>query len=237
MFYFASDPHGRFDQIIKFSQDHWLTPNDTIVILGDACFNHYRNKKDDVLKQFVATMLDCKVLVVRGNHDTRPNLISSYETDKFCSGEVYVEAKYPNLLFAKDGELYNLDGVKSFVIGGAKTINDELHILQGHPIQKDSDLLEKEKQDIEEKLDNIGWNVDLMLTHSCPQSFIKPEMLYSGYDQSQIDRSLEIWMDEIEKRLNYKYWLFGHFHIDLTISDTARCIKNDIFPLSDTKVC
>ena len=34
-------------------------------------------------------------------------------------GKVYIEDRYPNLLFAVDGEVYDLDGKKSIVIGGA----------------------------------------------------------------------------------------------------------------------
>ena len=36
---------------------------------------------------------------------------------------VYYEEKYPNLLFAKDGEIYDFDGKKAVVIGGAYSVD------------------------------------------------------------------------------------------------------------------
>ena len=36
---------------------------------------------------------------------------------------VWVEDKYPNLLFAKDGEVYDFDGYKCLVIGGAYSVD------------------------------------------------------------------------------------------------------------------
>ena len=34
-------------------------------------------------------------------------------------GVVYYEPEFPNILFAKDGEIYDFDGKKALVIGGA----------------------------------------------------------------------------------------------------------------------
>ena len=44
--------------------------------------------------------------------------MESYEEQEWNGGIVYVEPDFPNLLFAKDGEIYDLDGRKTIVIGG-----------------------------------------------------------------------------------------------------------------------
>ena len=72
-----------------------------------------------------------------------------------------------------------------------------------------------------------------MLTHSAPQKFIRPQMLFSGYDQSKLDHSYEWWLDRIEDCLDYRYWLFGHFHTDLKVSDKAECLRVKIISLED----
>jgi len=37
-------------------------------------------------------------------------------------GVVFAEDEYPNILFTKDGEIYDLDGLTAIVIGGAYSI-------------------------------------------------------------------------------------------------------------------
>ena len=34
-------------------------------------------------------------------------------------GKVFIEEEYPNLIFAKDGEIYNINNKSFLVIGGA----------------------------------------------------------------------------------------------------------------------
>lgn len=41
---------------------------------------------------------------------------------------MYYEEKYPNILFAIDGEIYNLNSKKTLVIGGAYSVDKEFWI-------------------------------------------------------------------------------------------------------------
>ncbi len=43
----------------------------------------------------------------------RPWEVAEYEEKIWNEGIVYVEEQYPNILFAKDGEIYNFNGKKS----------------------------------------------------------------------------------------------------------------------------
>ncbi len=40
-------------------------------------------------------------------------------------GQVYVQSEYPSLLFAKDGEIFELNGLRYIVIGGAYSVEIE----------------------------------------------------------------------------------------------------------------
>lgn len=45
---------------------------------------------------------------------------------------MYVEDAYPHILFAKDGEVYDLEGKRTFVIGGAYSVDKAYRILRGY---------------------------------------------------------------------------------------------------------
>lgn len=47
---------------------------------------------------------------MHGNHEERPYHIQTYRMKIWHGGEVYYEPEYPNILFAKDGEIYDFDG-------------------------------------------------------------------------------------------------------------------------------
>ena len=58
----------------------------------------------------------------------RPESLPTYQEMKWNDGIVYVEKDYPNLLFAKDGEIYNINGKKTLVIGGAYSVDRDYRI-------------------------------------------------------------------------------------------------------------
>lgn len=64
--------------------------------------------------------------MVHWNHEARPYEIPSYREGEWHSGHVYYEEEYPDLLFAKDGEIYDFDGKRGIVIGGAYSVDDTI---------------------------------------------------------------------------------------------------------------
>ena len=71
--------------------------------------------------------------------------------------------------------------------------------------------------DYEKKLDELGWQIDAVFTHTCPYRYIPREAFMSCVDQSTVDNSTELWLDTIERKLNYNAWYCGHWHIDKRI--------------------
>jgi 3-oxoacid CoA-transferase subunit A len=45
-----------------------------------------------------------------------------------------------------------------------------------------------------------------------------------------IDRSTEMWLGELEKKINYEVWFCGHYHTDKQI-DKIQMMYHDIRPL------
>lgn len=70
----------------------------------------------------------------------------------YDGGIVYYEDKFPNLLFAKDGELFDLDGHQAIVIGGAYGIDKEFRLACGYGWWPDEQPSDEVNQYVERQL-------------------------------------------------------------------------------------
>ena len=55
---------------------------------------------------------------------------------------------------------------------------------------------------------------DFVLTHTCPISWEPRDLFLSMVDQSSVDKTTELWLDEIKSTFSWNVWLFGHYHAD-----------------------
>ena len=153
-----------------------------------------------------------RLFCVHGNHEIRPQNIPSYKEAFFCSGRVLYEPEYPDLLFAIDGEVYELDGFRCIVIGGAYSVDKFYRLEKGYGWWPDEQPSAEIKARVEEKLASVGNNVDIVLTHTCPRKHEPIESFLGFIDQSTVDKSTEDWLDQIEERISYRKWYCGHYH-------------------------
>lgn len=211
MIYITGDTHGDFRRIAFFCDTHGTKREDVMIILGDAGINYYKGKKSEELKKHLAE-LPITLFCLHGNHENRPQNISSYVEKEWRGGIVFVEEKYPNLLFAKDGEIFNLDGNRSIVIGGAYSVDKYYRLECGYNWWEDEQPSNKIKALVEHKLNAVGNKIDVILSHTCPLKYEPIEVFISCVDQSTVDKSTEEWLDNIEDKTDYKKWYCGHYH-------------------------
>ena len=69
---------------------------------------------------------------IHGNYEERTENIKSYKTKEFHNGIVYYGEDYPNILFAKDGEVYEFNTHKVLVIGGAYSVDKHFRLAMGY---------------------------------------------------------------------------------------------------------
>lgn len=210
MIYITGDTHGDFYRLYNLEKDS----NDMLIILGDAGINYFLNDKDKELKEYLNSF-NFKLFCIRGNHEERPENISSYKELDMFGGKVFIEEEYPNLIFAKDGEIYNIDGKSILVIGGAYSIDKEYRILYGYNWFKDEQLTTIEMNDILDKVK--GKHFDIVLSHTCPYKYEPREVFMSGIDQSKVDKSMEHFLDKVEENITYDKWYCGHYHTEKEI--------------------
>ena len=216
MFYINADPHGDYNKIDNFRFRMNLDKNDTMILLGDVAANYFGDERDKVRKEWLNNM-GITVFCIQGNHEMRPHHLSQYKLVDFKGGKVWVDDKYPNVLFAKDGEIYDFDGNKCIVIGGAYSVDKPVRLLRGWKWFEDEQPSNEIKHFVEEQLGKNAWKIDYVFSHTCPINYEPVECFLPGLDQKSVDKSTEIWLGLIESKLDYKKWFIGHYHIDKNI--------------------
>lgn len=214
MIYFSGDIHGYPWDVKKFCKKYKLTQEDILVLLGDVGANYYGDQRDDTMKEALSK-LPPTILCIHGNHEMRPWHIDGYHLADWNGGKVWMQDRFPNLLFAKDGEIFTLNGKKYIVIGGAYSVDKYYRLMRGYGWWDDEQPSEEIKAYVEKQLRENG--IDVILSHTCPFKYEPREMFLSTIDQSTVDASTEKWLDSIEESTNYIAWFCGHWHTDKRI--------------------
>ena len=228
--YVAADIHGRFHLIKDFCRKKKTTKEDLLIHLGDLQVNYDGYVYDQEKKEYLES-LPIRILNVRGNHEMRPEQCPGYVLTRWNEGKVYIENAYPSLLFAKDGEIYNFNGLRAIAIGGACSIDRQRRVAAGRGWWRDEQLSKKERKEIEQKLEKNGWQVDVVLSHTAPLKYEPCEAFLPGVKQYLVDKTMETWLDSIEERLDYQYWFCGHYHVQKSLDKMQYVFCNPIdFP-------
>lgn len=213
-YYITGDTHGDFWRIEQFAKRNHLTEEDVIIILGDVGFNYSGYIWDSLRKDEVSKTIPCTFFCIHGNHEMRPDGIAGYILKDWHGGKVWVDPLYTRLLFAKDGEAFNLGGEKTMVIGGAYSVDKLRRVAMGYRWFEDEQPSEQIKQYVVEQLDKVGWKIDVVLSHTCPYTYVPSEAFISGIDPLTVDFTTELFLEGIENRLDYQRWYCGHYHIE-----------------------
>lgn len=207
------DCHADFRWLKYFCEEEKTTKDDLMIILGDSGINYWASTRDYVLKEYLAE-LPITLLCVHGNHEERPFNIFSYHEMEMFEGVVYVEDDFPNILFAKDGENYQIKNHRYLILGGAYSIDKQYRLAFGHRWYASEQPSEEIKDYVAKQIVKYNKEFDIVLSHTAPREFEPVEMFLPGVDQSEVDKSTEEWLDEIREMISYNKWYFGHYHGD-----------------------
>ena len=149
-------------------------------------------------------------LFIDGNHENHAAL-NSLPVEEWNGCRVHRLAD--NVIHIMRGEVFELEGIRYFAMGGAYSIDRHLRTpgLSWWPEEVPS---EEARAHALETLASVDWNVDVVLTH-CPS--VRGLDFCLTRDQRahiQEDEFMEWLQHEVDEKTTYKRWFFGHIHKD-----------------------
>ena len=223
---------------IKFNKNNKsFDGTDTMILLGDAGLNYFLNERDNRTKEKMGKY-PFTYFVVRGNHEERPSIRAEKNPDKwhqelFWRGKVWVENDYPYIKYAEDSVAFyyipsGIDYVtpenpldddievqkyyKTLIIPGAYSVDKYRRLEADWSWFPQEQLSESERLAGLALIEQQGWNCDLVLSHTCPVFYEPTDLFLPQVDQSMVDKTMERYLGQIECKLDYKAWCFGHYH-------------------------
>ena len=226
--FITGDTHGDFSRLqpAAFHEQRNLKKDDCLIICGD--FGGVWDGSDT--EQRWLDWLEARpftTLFVSGNHENY-DLLHSYPISQWHGG--LVQAIRPSVLHLMRGQLYEICGKRIFTMGGAKSHDVEdgildpkapdfetrrmmLHIMGrrryrvlGQSWWPEELPSKNEYTRARQNLDKHDWAVDYIITHCAPTDLALAINRHNKADP------LTDFLQEIQEKAQYHYWLFGHYH-------------------------
>lgn len=244
MIFVCGDVHGEYDidklyYLQKLDAHLKLSRKDYLIIAGDfggIWGRNAPNTDEKLIKRLYEDTFPWTTLWVDGNHENF-NKIESYPVTEMFGGRV--QKISPHCIHLMRGEVYIIEGKKIFTMGGGLSVDQNHRIPQisWWPQEYPS---QAEKNNAIKNLEANNWEVDYVITHTCPLSAmpsLEPLMPpWSPSFDDKKDDELSVWFDaEICPRLKYKRWYFGHFHVDHKF-DKYSALFNNVVELGEEKL-
>ena len=200
----------------NFPQGCHFTKDDYVIICGDCGLTWDKSRETQYWVIWISNK-PWTTLCIDGNHENFDELYSIPCEKKFGGN---VRRVSDSIFYLNRGEVFELCGKTFFTMGGADSI-DKAWRTPGKSWWKEEMPNFEEMEYAMDTLEKKGWIVDFVLTHSAPSN-----ILYQINPMFKRDY-LSDFLYEVYKKLHYKEWYFGHYHVDADF-DKHHCLYNDI---------
>lgn len=222
MIYFTGDTHREQD-VAKinpddgFSLGKTLTKKDYMIIVGDFGFIYDGGKGDKFWLDWIES-LPWTTCFIDGNHENF-SLLNEFPTEIWHQGRIHRIRS--NIVHLMRGEIFEIDGLRFFCFGGAPSHDAQYRVSNVNWWQEELPTFE-EMNNAKKNLDACDWKVDYVLTHEIYEGHPlanRFETNMDNYGPEYFD--LKPFLKELEQKLNYRYWLHGHYHLDQIIQSPS----------------
>ena len=254
MIYLTGDTHADFTRLSKRhmeSRGLHLTSDDYMIVCGDMglCWAPDRtfHYNCSFFKERPYT-----VLWVQGNHENY-DMIREFALEEWHGGKVRHIVRDKVILLER-GQVFHIEGKTFFTFGGASS-----HDIQGGILDRnDPDFkirafkarkkglscrilreswwpeelpTEEEMWEGLKNLGKVNYEVDYVITHCCSTSV--QNILDPAPGQLYEPDALTDYLEQIEGKVQYKHWYFGHYHLDKKVDSKHTLLYHAITSLED----
>lgn len=225
----TGDTHG--DQARWIYIERWLQNGDILFQLGDFGYLFESNGNEELFLNDIQDSLEAKdayFVFVDGNHENHA-VLNSLPVETWYGARVHrLRSRIIHLL---RGEVLNIRGKKIFGFGGAFSIDRAYRKLNRsywyEELPGDDDY-----KNANENLERYGFQVDYILTHTCPLS---TAYLLNGTHNATEEIPLQNYLEYVRERTKYSEWFFGHWHIDRRLLRKQSAVFYDIIDMETGK--
>lgn len=160
-------------------------------------------------------------LFVDGNHENF-DMLDALPEEHWHGGSVH--RVNSSVLHLMRGQLFDIAGRSFFCFGGARSVDKARRT--PHKSWWPQEIPSAEERGAAwAALESCGWKVDYVLTH-CAASNVQYR-LNPTYENDDLTRFLF----EVERRLDYRHWFFGHYHEDRDIDERQTVVFKDVIEI------
>jgi DNA repair exonuclease SbcCD nuclease subunit len=221
--YVCGDTHGLPEDTTKlntkkFPEQKTMTSDDVVVQLGDFGWIWYpamTNAEQEYWLDWLAAK-NFTLAVVPGNHENYDIIEKLPLIEKWGNLVHVLSRKTGDIYILLRGAVYTINGKKVFTCGGA-TSTDKEHRRQGISWWPQETLNKKEENRALDELQKHNWDVDYILTHTCPEEILPLFLPNNSY--FYLKDPVGKFLNFIHKQVEFKEWHFGHVHVDKRLND------------------
>lgn len=196
------------------------------IILGDCGFMFGgRSQEVDKTDKYLQTWFNDRkytTLCVFGNHENYEKLLSLPKVDIGIGEDVYKVTD--KIYYLQRGKVYTIEDKKILVLGGGDSIDKDQRI-PGLSWWKEEQWSYKETEDFFKYIENIT-EVDYVVSHTTTDEFLNEIMKQFSHFYKLKDDTVTI-NNEVNKRIKFKHWYCGHYHITLE-NEKYTCLYKDL---------
>ena len=236
----TGDTHGDIRRFRpkNFPEGVPLNKEDLVFQLGDfgVIWNDARAKEE---KYWMDWLIEkpWTTIVILGNHEGYDRIFKLPETELFGAKCWEYKNENGSVYFVKAGEIMAIDNKTFLCVRGATSI-DKMYRIEGRDYWDQETLSREEEEHTLNNLDKIGWKVDYLLTHTCPNTVI--QAFLDSPSSPKFNDPVSKFLEFIVNKLEFKVNLFGHFHTSRVFIDGASdnfiCFYEKIINLIDIDI-